>query len=189
MSSSSHKRRKRLAEETEASGLEMAPCSNCRKSKGPGQRKCIVGPRSGKCSECIRKGCKDCDVKVSRPEWEKLRDVRDQLRLDIEKIEEEEIKLKMRKVRLRKQLRLAERRTDDAVAEELDDLEEAEAAETQFLSLETESGVEASESVFPFSDVLEMPPVDWALISGVSDPFWEMSGLSGGISSEANGSS
>lgn len=168
----------------------MAPCSNCRKARFPlnqdQKKKCIVGPRSGKCSECIRKGCKDCDVKVTRPEWEKLRDVRDQLRLDIEKIEEEEIRLKMRKVRLRKQLRLAERRTDDAVAEELDELEEAEAVEAQFLSLEAASGVEVADNPFAFSDVLEMPTGDWDLIGGVSDPFWE---ISGGIVQEAGGSS
>lgn len=148
-----------------------------------------MGPRSGKCSECIRKGCKDCDVTVSRPEWERLREVREQLRLDIERIEEEEIKLKMRKVRLRKQLRLAERRTDDAVAEELDELEEAEAVEDRFLSAETTSGVEVTENPFAFSDVLEMPPEDWAIIGGASDPFPWFSDLTGGTAQAAGGSS
>ncbi|CZT25867.1 uncharacterized protein RCC_11536 [Ramularia collo-cygni] len=118
MSSSSYKRRTRLAEETEASRFEIAPYLNCRKAKRPS------------------------------------------LRVDVERIEEEEIKLKMRKVRLRKQLRLVERRTDDAVVEELDKLEEAKAVEAHFLSSEIESGIEVSDNPFIFSDVLKLTPKD-----------------------------
>lgn len=159
----------------------MAPCSSCRNArpkKGEPKPKCIVGPRSGKCSECVRKGYPDCDVTVSRPEWERLRDARDSLRRDIEKIEEEEVELlqklasrRAKKIRLRKQLRLSERRTEEAVAQELEDLEAAEAIEDQFLPPEDPvdtSGVEVLESPFLFHDILEMPPSDWdQLLAGV----------------------
>ncbi|KAK6388365.1 hypothetical protein LTR95_019734, partial [Oleoguttula sp. CCFEE 5521] len=116
-------------------------------------------------------GCVECDVTLSRPEWERLRDTRDRLRRDIDKLEEEEVVLLQRladrrakKIRLRKQIRLSERRTDDAVAKELDELEAAEAVENEFLpEVEpiAEVGVEAVELPFGFHDILEMPPSAW----------------------------
>ncbi|KAM0701568.1 hypothetical protein Q7P35_010476 [Cladosporium inversicolor] len=107
----------------------MAPCSACRNAKvkkDEERPKCIVGPQSMKCSKCM-----------------KLCDARDALRRDIEKVEEEEIEImqkqskllqeltarRMKKVRLRKQLRLSESRANAAVAKELEELEAEDALE------------------------------------------------------------
>jgi len=181
MSSSKSLERKQFALEIANEGIEMAPCTSCRNArprKGDPKPKCILGPRSGRCSECVRKGYTDCDVTVSRPEWEKLRDARDSLRKDIEKIEEEEVELlqklaarRAKKIQLRKRLRLSERRTENAVAQELEDLEAAEAVESEFLPPEDPAepaGFEISEPPFPFFDIVEMPPTDWdQILAGV----------------------
>lgn len=182
MSSSSRKKpshlsRKSLAADIAKTGTEMAPCKNCRNAKvAPGKPKprCVVGPRSQKCSECVRKNCKECDVTLSAPQWEKLRDLREKLRRDIESLEEEEVEImqklqdrRMKKIRLRKQLRLAERRTDDAIGEALDILESEEPPAEEELSAEV--GVEISEYPFEFHSILEMPPDDWAALAGFSN--------------------
>ncbi|KAM0713356.1 hypothetical protein Q7P35_000808 [Cladosporium inversicolor] len=131
----------------------MAPCSSCRNArvkKGEARPKCIVSPRSRKCSECVRKGYPDCDVTVSRPEWERLRDTRDALRQSIEKIKEEEVELLQKlAARRAKKIRLH--------------LETAEAVEEQFLPLDESvdhRGFEVPEQPFPFFDVIEMLPSD-----------------------------
>ena len=173
MSSTSSINREKLSLEILVSGIEMAPCTNCRnaKSKRDGTRsKCIVGPRSGKCSECVRKGVR-CDVTVSRAEWERIRDGRDKLRRELERAEEREVELmgqlfehRARTLRLRKQLRQAENRTDKAVAEELEGIEEAERVEAEFLPAAS-AEVEVEDRPF-FHDILEMPPEDWLAIDG-----------------------
>lgn len=171
MSSSKSLSRKHLSLEIQQNGIEMAPCTKCQHAKvkpGETRPKCIVGPQSGKCSECVRKGYPNCDVTLSAPQWTKLRDARDALRRDIEKIEEEEIELlqkltarRMKKVRLRKQLRLSENRTDTAVAQELEDLENAEAIERAFLPQDEEFGIEIPDQPFAFGGILEMPTESW----------------------------
>ncbi|KAM0704633.1 hypothetical protein Q7P35_007419 [Cladosporium inversicolor] len=64
----------------------------------------------------------------------------------------------MKKVRLRKQLRLSESRANAAVAKELEELEAEDALEQSLLSVEEPFGVEATEQLFNFHSVLEMPP-------------------------------
>ena len=120
----------------------MAPCTGCRNArpkKGELKPRCIVGPRSGRCSECIRKGRK-CDVTLSRPEWKRLRDSREDFKKKLERAEEKEAELlqqllthKARTIRLRKQLRLAKSRTDNAIAQELDNLEIVEELEEELV--------------------------------------------------------
>lgn len=104
----------------------------------------------------------------------KLCDARDALRRDIEKVEEEEVEIlqkqskllqeltarRMKKIRLRKQLRLSETRADSAVAKELEDLEAEDALEQALLSSEEPFGVEVAEQPF-FHSILEMPPASW----------------------------
>lgn len=71
MSSSKLLERKQLALEIASDGIEIAPYTsyrNARVKRGEPKPKCILGPRSGKCSEYIRKGLSSCDVIVSRPE-------------------------------------------------------------------------------------------------------------------------
>lgn len=168
---SSNKSRKHSSSEIQFNGIEMAPCTKCRNAvmkSGADRPRCIVGPQSGKCYECVRNQYPDCDVTLSAPQWTKLRDARDALRRDIEKIEEEEVELlqkltarRMKKIRLRKQLRLPEHRTDTAVAQELEDLEAAEAVEKTFLPPGENLGVEVRDNPFDCHGILEMPPAYW----------------------------
>ena len=68
-----------------------------------------------------------------------------------------------KKIQLRKRLRLSERRTENAVAQELEDLEAVEAVESEFLPPEDPAelaGFEISEPPFPFFDIIEMPLTD-----------------------------
>ena len=168
MASQASINRRNLANEIIATGVEAmpcyTPCRNAKVKKGEEKPKCIVGPKSGRCSQCILKGIhKKCDIKLSAPEWTKFRDTRERLRKEIDNADEEEIKLliqqqeilkkisahKAKKLRLRKQLRLAENRTKSAVAKELEDLEAAEAVEEEFLPLEEPNGVELSDEAGP----------------------------------------
>lgn len=171
-------RRAELVSDIQSSGFEMAPCSGCRNAvvkPGEPRPKCMVSPRSKKCSECIRKNCKECDVSLSSSQWSRLRDARDKLRKDIEGLEEEEIEIlqrlsrdqqaladrRMKKIRLRKQLRLAENRADNAVEEELEELESLDPPK------EDTDAIEVSEHPFQFHDILEMPISSWASFSDV----------------------
>jgi hypothetical protein len=180
MASDSSINRKHLAAEV-STGPEMAPCSSCRNAKPlpDGSRpKCVIGARSQRCSECVRKGYTKCDVTLTAPQWLKLRNTRNKLRRELEELEEEEIVLlkqladrRMKKVRLRKQLRLAENRTDDAIGEELDALEQADEVEAAFLPSLGET-VEVAEAPYQFHDVLDMSPDAWAQLVAVPDDFW-----------------
>lgn len=191
MASVAKHKRLRLAAETAATGTEMPPCTRCQNAKvkpGETRPKCIVGPKSGRCSECIRKGYhKECDVKLSVPEWEKFRNVRERLSKELDDADEEEVRLltaqqdllrkisqhKAKKIRLRKQLRLAENRTENAVSRELDELEAAESVENEFLPSFEPSGVEVSGPSVD-SDPWGMSPSDWV---GLCDPTFPLEGL------------
>ena len=91
-------------------------------------------------------------------------------RKGIEKIEEEEVELlqklaacQAKKIQLRKRLRLSERRIEEAVAQELDDIEAVEAVKAEFLppdDVVEPEGLEMTENPYPFFDVIEMPPTD-----------------------------
>lgn len=185
MSSEKARQRKQLALEVEKNGIEMAPCSKCKNAKvkaGESKPKCILG-RSSRCSECIRKGYTDCDVTVSAPEWRRLRDLREKIRGDLEKAEEEEVgllhrlsALRAKKLRLRKQLRHTGRRVDKAVDQELADLEAADLVENEVLGpMPEELGdmVEVSDPPFMMHDILQMSPGAWDRLMNVplDDPF------------------
>lgn len=174
-SSSKPLSRKRITSGIKLSGLEMAPSTKCRIAKakfGEENPKRIVSSQSGKCSEYVRKDSPHCDITISAPQRTKLREARDALRREIEEIEEEEVELlqqqytllnelttrQMKKMRLRKQLRLSESRTDAAVAQGLKDLETAEAVEQIFLPSEERFGVEAAEESH---SVPKIPLASW----------------------------
>ncbi|OQN95110.1 hypothetical protein B0A48_18714 [Cryoendolithus antarcticus] len=177
-------RRHRLAEDVEYSGIEMAPCTGCRNAlvkPGEERPKCVVSPVSGKCSECHRKNRKSCDVSLTSVQWIKLRDGREKLEKEIEELEVEEIGIlqrmsqdqkqlvdrRMKKVRLRKQLRLAARRTETAVAEELDRLEAEDPPVDEVEEEPLDVGVEVPEHPFAFHGILEMPVGDWSVFDNI----------------------
>jgi len=159
---SSSLRRKRLAAEIAQSGTEIAPCKNCRKAKpdAKGKRpRYIVGSRSKKCSECLRKGYSDCNIRITRPEWEKLRDIREDTRKALAEAKAQEldffqrwVERKAKVVRLKKQLKFASTRVEEAVAQEAANLDTLDTVEEEVLSVELE------DNPFVFSDVVEMSP-------------------------------
>lgn len=174
--------RQALAVEINRSGKEMAPCYHCRAARpvsGQERPKCVVGVRSRKCSECVRKGYKDCDATLSVPEWTKYRDTRDKLQRELDSMEEREVELlheqsrlqqrllehKAKRIRLRKQLRLASGRTESAVEKELEELERAEAGEDE------EPGVETLPST-QTPDIWQMSALEWEQIC---DPLFDWS--------------
>lgn len=117
---------------------------------------------------------------VTRAEWERLRDSREDAKKELERAEEKEAELmqqlltqRARTIRLRKQLRLAESRTEKAVAQELDDQEAVDALENLFVPDEG-LGVEAASQPFVFHDVLEMAPQDWGALDRLPSDFWEI---------------
>ena len=182
-SSSSHQdvRRRNLCIETEYNGLEMSPCTNCRKSKpklGQPRPKCVVGPKSGRCSECIRKG-RRCDVTVYRAEWERLRDNRERLRKELERAEEKARELleqllthTARTVRLRKQVHRAETHTDQAVAQELEILEAIEDEEKAMLLMPSPNA--AATMPFSFNGNSNMSSSAWGSLDKIPTNSWIM---------------
>lgn len=188
MSSAADQNRTALRRELEFSGTEMAPCSACRKSKprqGVPRPKCIVGAKSGRCSECVRKGYSKCDVTLSTPEWVRFRDLRNRLKKELEEADEVEVSLlheqqdilqkilrhKAKKIRIRKQLRLAGEKTDSAMSRELEELEAVDAIE-DCSDLTPEEGIAVSEVVG--GTPWEMSPGDWI---GLCDPSFPLEGL------------
>nr|OQO16470.1 hypothetical protein B0A51_17575 [Rachicladosporium sp. CCFEE 5018] len=79
---------------------------------------------------------------------------------------------RMRKIRLRKQLRLAERRTETAVADELDRLEAEDPPVDEEDSADV--GVEVAEHPFAFHSILELPVSEWGAFDGVDFPDLDM---------------
>lgn len=142
-----------------------------------------MGLKSKRCSECVRKGYSKCDVTLSYPQWVKAKEVRERLQKELEAVEVEEVELlqrlvgrRQKKIRLRKQLRLAERKTDDAVAKEVEDADTADAVEDILFGSEegieipplpsfhdnVEKGIDEWSSFFPLDwpvqEVPESPP-------------------------------
>ena len=152
------KRRKALSRETLASGIEMAPCSGCRNAKISSRSKvrCVVGPRSGRCSECIRKGRK-CDVLLERAEWERLRDSRDSLQRRLQQAEEREEELQQQwakqraqVITLREQVRRTSARTDEEVADKIDQMEEIDRVVEEMMTGELEQRGLVENQALPF---------------------------------------
>ena len=159
------KRRKALSRETLANGIEMAPCSGCRNAKisSRSRVRCVVGIRSGRCSECIRKGRK-CAVLLKRVEWERLRDLRESLQSRLQKAEEREEELQQQQwakqraevMSLREQARLSSARTDEEVAQEIERVEETDRVVEELMTGELQREVLMDNQAMP----LQWEPVD-----------------------------
>ena len=98
----------------------MRPCKECVKHG----LVCCVGPGSGRCLECVRSTHRKCDLVVSEQEWSRVE--RDRVRLHAECQE-----ALSRFVRLRKERDLAEKRWEEMVQREFQNIEELEADEAQ----------------------------------------------------------
>ena len=116
----------------------------------------------------------------------KFQDTREQLQKEIKDANKDEIKLlieqqeilrklsthKAKKIRLKKQLRLAENYTESAITKELEDLKAAKAIEEEFL-LEEIGRIELSEDA-SLSDIQNLTPSDQV---SLYDPNFLLKGL------------
>jgi hypothetical protein len=133
-------RRHSLLEFTEAFGTAMVTkCSTCVAKK----RVCKVSVRSGRCSECQRRG-QACDVRVTQSEFHRLLGEKEKLRKQIKESQEaqdaavriqekalEDLRVaRAREERLRKQMDLLDSRAETAVAVEQKNIEELEREES-----------------------------------------------------------
>jgi siderophore synthetase component len=112
-------------------------------------RVCKVHVRSGKCSECLRRGQR-CDVKVTGSEFKRLTAEKEKLQVKIkdcqdaqneamrihEKALEDLQVAQAQEERLRTQMDLLDRRAEEAIAVEEQSIEEQERAEVGYLDLE-----------------------------------------------------
>ena len=125
---SSTARRHRLYEFVESFGeIMVKKCSTCEKHK----RVCKVHIRSGRCSECLRRGQR-CDVKVTQSEFTRLASEKEKLQARIKESREaqsealkasekalEDLRVaRAREERLRQQMDLLDRRAEEAIAVE-----------------------------------------------------------------------
>ena len=106
-------RRKKLAEDIDREGKIMPrACSNCVRDK----KVCKVHVRSGRCNECNRVGFNNCNLRVTKTKWRKLKEERLKLDRELEEVEDVIAKAHAKHARLRKQLKALKGRADDAIA-------------------------------------------------------------------------
>lgn len=171
---SSTTRRHKLADFISSNGeIMVKPCASCAKNK----RVCKVHVRSGKCSECLRRGQR-CNLQVTQSEWERLKNEKERLRKAIKEAYEEQERARFKQerareaqtaafakeMRLRQQMDLLDQRAADAVAVEEANIEELERQEAN--------------EVLEFTDpptglALNLSPHTWSALDDLPASFWE----------------
>ena len=118
---------------------------------------------------------------LNRAEWERLRESRESLQKDLDRAEEREAELLQQLVakratviRLRKEVRQTLTQTDEAVTQELDDMEEVDHIVEELASVGEEQGVLVEQQPLPFHDMVEMGSQDWDFIEGLPESYWEV---------------
>lgn len=190
----SHKARLSSADYIDCEGDEMLPCSGCVKYG----RSCVVlGEKSQRCGECVRRGISSCDVRgIPLGNWSALCKEEARLRGEHEAAFAVAMEAMARADRLKRMAqRLAERRSE-MMSRNISSLDELDAAEEQ--ERREEAGRAATVAVPGRGDAppLEAPPAQAALddpsFAAVlaaydaaydpSDPYWNCfdSGVFGG---------
>jgi hypothetical protein len=172
---SSTARRHRLYEFIESAGEVMVQrCATCVQHN----RVCKVHIRSGKCSECVRRGQR-CNVRVTESEFQRLLKEKEKLQSRIKETREaQDVAMKAhekalgdlrtaraREERLRMQMDLLDRRTEEAIAVEERSIEDLEAKERAELGL-------VLPPVEP-TDTIALSPSTWGAIADLPEGFWE----------------
>jgi hypothetical protein len=170
-------RRERQALRIEAEGDEMpSPCSQCKNARVPEGKerpRCVVDVRFGCCSECVRKGYSTCDVTVTWTEWERLRAQRRKLKRKLDEAEEKVTEAMATVHRLRKQLRVAEEREEEAISKEMTELRDVAPL---VVKTPTECLLVPEGEPSELEEVFQLPLASWAEFSLVpDDPFWSLS--------------
>ena len=151
-------RRKDLASFIEIHGDIMPrKCNHCQKDN----LVCKVHIKSGRCGNCNDRGHNDCNVRVTEAEWRKLKVERSKLLDAIEQAREATSIALAKERRLMKQLELLDKRSDDAVA-----LQEAQAQEAEVEEFLAGLGSES------LSGELALQPETWSAMDGIPDEHW-----------------
>lgn len=184
----STRRRYRLYQFVESFGETMVTkCKTCTKHN----RVCRVHVRSGKCSECLKRGQR-CDVKVTQSEFQRLSGEKERLQRRIKESREaqdeamkahekalEDLRVaRAREERLRQQMDLLDRRAEEAISVE----------EQNIAELEAEEAGEVMEFPDP-SPGLVLSPSTWGAIEGFPLEWWDPSAGVDGTAAVAGGSS
>jgi len=166
---SSTERRHILGREIESCGDIMPrKCNHCRLEK----RVCKVHIKSGRCGQCNLHNHKDCDVRITEAEWNRLKKERVRLLDEIERARDATSQALAKERRLMKQLELLDTRSGEAVAVQENQAQEAELEE--FLA------------ELPQEDSsLALHPDTWSAMEGLSDEFWQAPVTSGGSAGTA----
>ena len=123
---SSTAQRKNLEEVIRSSNREMPfPCTRCSRLS----RRCLVGRESVRCAECLRANYGECDIGLSKVQWERLEKVRSDLRQRLQEVEDAEMKARVEARRVRKELSLVDSRQQEMVEKEMALIESLEALE------------------------------------------------------------
>jgi len=162
MPAESTKRRHRRADRIDSLGDVMPrKCLNCRKANTV----CKVHISSGSCGACNRRGNRDCDVKVTEAEWERLLKARRDVEIQLERARSDRQEAQAREDRLFLQLKLLNERGAEALAVE----------EREILALEASENA-LPEASYPLGgvDPLALSPLTWSAVAGLSDDFWNL---------------
>lgn len=135
------KERTTLSDRILSSGIEMAPCANCKK-KG---RSCVVSKESKRCAECVRRGMRCDALGPSTDDWDSLQREEERLEREVAAAIQQAQEAFARQLRLMKQQKLLKTRASEMLRrglktlDQLDEVEEKErlqqGAETQLAAL------------------------------------------------------
>lgn len=159
-----------------STGIEMAPCSFCRRHN----KRCVAFDQkdpsgsSSRCAECVLHRRSHCDFTSKLPsvqDWESIDRQRQKLRA-----EEEEAMAKI--LRLRKQQRFLDEREQEMIRRGLSTLEELEQAEAsdRAQAATLEASVQALNEA---QLLLQSPSLDPEALTGLPESFWDNLGFPG----------
>lgn len=137
-------------------------CNHCRLEN----RVCKVHIKSGRCGQCNLHNHKDCDVRITEAEWNRLKKERVRLLDEIERARDATSQALAKERRLMKQLELLDTRSSEAIAVQENQAQEAELAE--FLAELPQEGPS-----------LALHPDTWSAMDGLPDEFWQPPAESG----------
>jgi hypothetical protein len=158
-----------LALRIDKTGEEMSPCGFCVRTK----KRCVAsGPKSTRCSECVRHRKTNCDFTEKLPSMSSWASLDRQRR----KLRDEEEEAMMKIIRLRKQQRLLddkEQRMIELGVSTLEELDVKEKEEREESLLQEARAAALTEA----STFLESPFIDPEAFEGLPESFWDGLGV------------
>lgn len=159
---SSTVRKRELASTIEEFGIKTSsPCGQCQTVYS----ECKVDLRSGKCAECI-KYSRNCDLIVTRNEWEKMKNERRKLKQQINDSEATLQQLLLRRSDLLQQWVDLEEKASEAIFQEMKNIEELERLEHTRQAAAPTAELEIPAEDSDYQQILQMGPQAWDFIDG-----------------------